>query len=141
MTIVNINDNTYDTDDLIRNRGYVTMFPAMVNDVAAVATTASAVAVTGTSYTLILTNAGKILECSNAGTQTISIPTDAAVAFDIGSVILLERHGAGAVVADAVAGVTLNGVTSGAVNLRAQWSSAYLRKTAADAWVIFGDLV
>lgn len=36
MTIVNIDGNTYDTDDLIRNRGYVTMFPAMVNDVASV---------------------------------------------------------------------------------------------------------
>ncbi len=37
MTIVDLNGNTYDTDDLVTNRGYVTMFPAMLNDVAAVA--------------------------------------------------------------------------------------------------------
>ncbi len=36
MTIVNINGNTYDTNDLIVDRGYITMFPAMLNDAAAV---------------------------------------------------------------------------------------------------------
>jgi len=148
MTIVPINGNTYDTSTWEGSRAYIEEFPAMVNDVVAVAaevatdaSTASTTSVTGTSYTLLLTDAGKILECSNASAQAITIPTNASVAFPTGSIIIIEQHGAGAVTATGASGVTVNGVSEGSATLGGQYLGAYLRKSATNTWVLIGALV
>ena len=91
------------------------------------------------SYTLSSINEkDSMIEMNAAGATTVTIPTDAAVAFPIGTSLDVLRVGAGAVDVAAGAGVTVN-ATPG-LKLRAQWSSATLIKRAANTWVLVGDL-
>jgi hypothetical protein len=87
------------------------------------------------SYTLVLTDNGDIVEMSGGGTLTV--PTNASVAFPVGAQINLLQTGALQVTVGG-AGVTIN-ATPG-LKLRAQWSSATLIKRATDTWVLVGDL-
>ena len=63
---------------------------------------------TGTTYTLVLTDNSKLITLSNAGAITLTIPTNATVAFPIGCQIDLVQLGAGAVTVAGVSGVTIN---------------------------------
>jgi hypothetical protein len=91
------------------------------------------------SYTLSSVNEkDSMIEMNAAGATTVTIPTDAAVAFPIGTSLDVLRVGAGAVDIAAGAGVTVN-ATPG-LKLRSQWSSATLIKRAANTWVLVGDL-
>ncbi len=93
-----------------------------------------------TSYTLLLSDDGKLVEMTSSSSNTIYIPTDASVAFPVGTQITVLRAGTGptAIAASASATTTVN-ATPG-LNLRAQWSSAVLVKRAANSWVVLGDL-
>lgn len=94
---------------------------------------------TGTSYTLVLTDAGKLVTVSNAATHTLTVPLNSSVAYPTGTVINVARLGAGAVNVAATGGVTIS--SPGAVlGLRAQYSQATLIKTAADTWLLAGDI-
>jgi hypothetical protein len=91
------------------------------------------------SYTLSSINEkDSMIEMNSASATTVTIPTDAAVAFPIGTSLDVLRVGAGAVDVAAAGGVTVN-ATPG-LKLRAQWSSATLIKRAANTWVLVGDL-
>lgn len=92
----------------------------------------------GTSYTLVLGDAGKIVEVSNSSAITLTIPTNASVAYPVGTQITVLQTGAGQITVAAPSGGTLN-ATPG-TKLRAQWSSATLLKRATDTWVLIGDL-
>jgi hypothetical protein len=93
---------------------------------------------TGTAYTLVLSDAGKIVEASNSSAISITIPTNASVAYPVGTQITILQTGAGQVTVADPSGGTLN-ATPGK-KLRAQWSSAVLTKRATDTWVLTGDL-
>ena len=91
------------------------------------------------SYTLSSINEkDSMIEMNSASATTVTIPTDAAVAFPVGTSLDVLRVGAGAVDVAAAGGVTVN-ATPG-LKLRAQWSSATLIKRAANTWVLVGDL-
>ena len=91
------------------------------------------------SYTLSsLNEKDSMIEMNSASATTVTIPTNAAVAFPIGTSLDVLRVGAGAVDVAAAGGVTVN-ATPG-LKLRAQWSSATLIKRATDTWVLVGDL-
>jgi hypothetical protein len=92
----------------------------------------------GTTYTLVLADAGKIVEVGNASAITVTIPTNASVAYPVGTQITLLQTGAGQITVSGPSGGTLN-ATPG-TKLRAQWSSATLLKRATDTWVLIGDL-
>lgn len=92
---------------------------------------------TGTSYTLVLADAGKLVELNNAAAITLTIPTNASVAFPVGTQVNILQTGAGQVTVSG-AGVTINGTPG--LKLRTQWSSATLVKRATDTWVLLGDL-
>jgi hypothetical protein len=92
---------------------------------------------TGTTYTFVLADAGKLLEFNNAGAITVTVPTNASVAYPIGTQINILQTGAGQVTV--AAGSTTVNATPG-LKLRAQWSSATLIKRATDTWVLVGDL-
>ena len=87
------------------------------------------------SYTLVLADNGNLVEMSGGGTLTV--PTDASVAFAIGAQINILQTGTSQVTVGG-AGVTINGTPG--LKLRAQWSSATLIKRATDTWVLVGDL-
>jgi hypothetical protein len=91
------------------------------------------------SYTLSSVNEkDSMIEMNSASATTVTIPTNASVAFPIGTSLDVLRVGAGAVDIAAAGGVTVN-ATPG-LKLRAQWSSATLIKRATDTWVLVGDL-
>jgi len=93
---------------------------------------------TGTTYTLALTDEGKLVTLSNAAAITLTVPPNSSVAFDVGTYIDLAQTGAGQVTVVQGAGVTVN-ATPG-LKFRSQYAGASLRKTATDTWLLFGDL-
>lgn len=101
---------------------------------------AVAVSQSGTTYTLALTDAAKVVELSNAAAITVTIPPNTSVSFPIGTVILLGQYGAGAVSVAPGSGVTLNS-RSNYRKIAAQYSHASLRKRGTDLWVLDGDLI
>lgn len=101
---------------------------------------------TSTTYTFVLTDANnELITANNASAQTYSIPTNASVAFPIGSQINIIQIGAGQVTINAVTSGTTTiastGATSSAPKLRAQYSSATCIKVATDTWYVIGDIV
>ena len=100
---------------------------------------------TGTTYTFVLTDAdNKLVTASNASAQTYSIPTNANVAYPVGSQINIIAIGAGQVTIQAVTSGTTtvlsNGGTAASPKLRVQYSSATLIKVATDTWYVIGDI-
>ena len=100
---------------------------------------------TGTTYTFVLTDAdNKLVTASNASAQTYSIPTNASVAFPIGTQINLIQIGAGQVTVNAVTSGTTTIVSTGATaatpKCRAQYSAITLVKRDTDSWYVIGDI-
>jgi len=98
---------------------------------------------TGTTYTFVLTdNRNKLVTASNASAQTYTIPTNASVAFPIGSTINVIQIGAGQVTLQGNGGVTVasTGATATAPKLRAQYSAASIIKVGTDSWYVVGDI-
>lgn len=93
---------------------------------------------TGTTYTLVLSDATKLVTLDNASAITVTVPTNASVAFPTGSQINLVQKGAGQVTVSGDSGVTVN-ATPGA-STRDQWSAATLIKINTDTWILLGDL-
>lgn len=94
----------------------------------------------GTTYTLVLTDASKVVEFTNSGAVTVTIPPNSSVAFPIGTAILLTQIGTGAVSIAPGSGVTLNS-RANYRKIAAQYSSVSLRKRATDSWILDGDLI
>jgi hypothetical protein len=86
---------------------------------------------TGTTYTLVLLDAGKTVTLNNAAAVTVTVPTNASVAYETGTCIYLTNKGAGTVTVSPAGGVTLNN----SVTL-AQHSSAYIQKLDTNTWVM-----
>jgi hypothetical protein len=93
---------------------------------------------TGTTYTLVLADAGKMVTLSNAAAIAVTIPLESSVAFAIGTSMNLLQLGAGQVTVAGSGGVTVN-ATPGS-KTRAQYSVLTALKIAADTWVLTGDL-
>lgn len=98
----------------------------------------SVVTLTGASNTLDITHWKKVLLVNNASATTLTVPTNASVAFPVGTVIEFYQYGAGQVTVAASGGVTIR--TPETLLLRKQYSSASLRKVATDEWILAGDL-
>lgn len=89
----------------------------------------------GTSYTLVLTDAGKEVECSNASAITLTIPPNSSVAFSIGTIIPFSQEGVGIVTATAGVGVTLRAPNGAATAV--QYDSRVIVKIATDTWRVW----
>jgi len=94
---------------------------------------------TGDSYTLVIADDGKLIDMNKATAQTLTVPAEAAVAFIIGTQILVRQKGAGQVTISPADGVTLQSPDS-LVKTYMQYSIVGLLKTAADTWNLLGDL-
>lgn len=95
---------------------------------------------TGTAYTLVLADDGKIIEMNNASANEVNIPANASVAFPIGTRIDVVQLGAGTTSIDPEAGVTLNGGTATLAMTGTQYEAVTLYKRATDEWVVIGAL-
>ncbi len=97
------------------------------------------------AYTLALTDQGDILLASNGATAgTINIPTNASVAFPVGTQITIIQTAAGQLTIQATTPgtttVASTGATSTAPKLRAINASATCIKTNTDTWYVVGDI-
>ncbi|MBU1449238.1 hypothetical protein KKF45_05330 [Patescibacteria group bacterium] len=93
----------------------------------------------GITYTLVLTDNAKLITLGNAAAIAVTIPTNASVAFPIGSQIDLVQILAGKVTFSGI-GVTINS-KGGNKSIAAQWVGVSLIKTDTDTWLLLGELI
>jgi len=97
---------------------------------------------TGTSYTPVLADQYQVLITrSNASASTLTIPTNASVAFPVGTVITVLNKGAGAVTISGAGGVTV--LSAGAVAASPvlnQYKSCALMQVSANNWYVVGAI-
>ena len=124
-----------------------TGLPAATGDVLTAASYNSLVAFTvGTAntadYTAVLADQYQVLEVMNKATAiAFNIPTDASVAFPVGTAITVLNIGVGTCTISAVTPGTTTVLSAGAVAASptlAQYKSAACIKTAANAWYVVG---
>jgi hypothetical protein len=94
---------------------------------------------TGTTYTLVAADSGKLVTSSNASAVVITIPPSV---FAAGEQINVQSIGAGLTSFAQGAGVTITstGATSSAPVLRAQHSAATIICTASNTFTVIGDI-
>lgn len=91
------------------------------------------------SYTLILSDANKLIQLNVATANTITVPLNSSVAYPIGTQIIISQNGIGQTSFVATGGVTINSA-DGALKLRVQYSTATLIKVDTDTWLLKGDI-
>jgi hypothetical protein len=97
------------------------------------------------TYTVVLADADqKLVTMSVGSANDFLIPTDANVAFPVGTVINVIQIGAGQTTIKAVTSgtttISSTGATATTPKLRAQFSAASCIKVATDLWYIVGDI-
>ena len=93
---------------------------------------------TGTTYTTVLADGGKLVTLSNGSAITLTIPPNSSVAYPIGTKLDFIQIGAGQVTVAGGTGVTVNSTPT--LKFRAQHSGASCIKIATDTWQLVGDL-
>ena len=91
------------------------------------------------SYSLVLSDSGKVVEMNVATVNNLTVPPNSSVAFPIGTIIEIVQLGAGQTTIVADSGVTIRS-PSGKLKLTGQYSSASLRKRATNEWMLIGDI-
>jgi hypothetical protein len=91
------------------------------------------------SYTLLLTDAHNYVEMEVSSANVLTIPTNATVAFPIGTEIRVTQLGTGQTTITPDAGVTLRSI-SGKDKTTGQYSVATLFKRGLNEWYLFGDI-
>ncbi len=86
------------------------------------------------NYTLVLGDANGVVEMNVAGANTVTIPTNASVAFPVGISILVLQYGSGQTTI-AAPGVTLRQPFG--LSISAQYKSASLYQRAANEWYVW----
>jgi len=94
---------------------------------------------TGTTYTLVLADAGKLVTSSNGSAQTITVPPNSSVAFPTGTQIIVQNIGSANATLAEGSGVTINSKDDNK-EIDGQFAAAALIKTATDAWSLIGAL-
>ena len=102
-------------------------------------TTLSFNAQTGTTYTLVAADLGKLVTTSNAAAVTVTIPPSV---FSAGNQINVQSIGVGLTSFAQGAGVTITstGATATAPKLRARYSACTIICTASNTFTVVGDL-
>jgi len=92
-----------------------------------------------TSYTLVLGDAYKLIEMEVSTANTLTIPTNASVAFPLGTQILVSQLGTGQTTITPAVGVTLRS-SGGKTKTSAQYSMCTLIKRGTNEWYLSGDI-
>jgi hypothetical protein len=124
-------------------------FPASTGDIFTAADYNGLVAFTvgaaqTNDYTAVIADAYQVLEIMNKGTAiAYRIPTNASVAFPIGTVLQILNIGAGTCTISAVTSGTTTVLSAGATPAAptlGQYKSAACIKTGTDAWYVVGAI-
>jgi len=94
---------------------------------------------TGISYTLVLTDDGKVVTMSNSSANTLTVPLNSSVAFPLHTQITVISMGTGATTIVEYSGVTVN-APDDALQLSGQYSSGTLFKIDTNTWILMGDV-
>ncbi len=86
------------------------------------------------NYTLVLNDGNGVVEMNVAGANTLTIPTNASVAFPIGTSILVLQYGSGQTTI-AAPGVTLRQPFG--LSILGQYRSATLYQRAVNEWYVW----
>jgi hypothetical protein len=92
---------------------------------------------TSTSYTLVLSDKSKLVTLANSSPITLTVPTDSAAPFEIGTTINIMQASSGQVTITGASGVAVRSTPG--LKLRAQWSNASLYKWKTNEWILSGD--
>lgn len=92
---------------------------------------------TATATLAVSTHTNYVIEANSSSALTITVPTNSSQAFPVGTALTIVRVGTGEVTISPDTGVTMNYAIGN--KLRAQWSTATLRKRATDTWLLSGD--
>jgi hypothetical protein len=124
-------------------------FPATTGDIFTAADYNGLVAFTvgaaqTADYTAVIADAYQVIELMNKATAiAYKIPTNASVAFPIGTVLTILNIGAGVCTISAVTSGTTTILSAGAVAAAptlAQYKSAACIKTGTDTWYVVGAI-
>ena len=126
-----------------------TGFPASTGDVLSAAmfnglVTYTVGAANTNDYTAVLGDSYQVLELMNKGTAVaFKIPTNASVAFPIGTALTVLNIGAGTCTISAVTSGTTTILSAGATPAQptlGQYKTAVCIKTGTDAWYVVGAI-
>jgi hypothetical protein len=92
------------------------------------------------SYTLVLSDASKIVEMNVSTANTVTVPTNASVAFPIGTEITIMQYGGGVTTIDNASGVTINSKSNARI-IANRYTGATLIKRGTDEWYLIGNIV
>ena len=90
---------------------------------------------TGASYTLQLSDVGKLVQMNNNSENTVIIPSSSSVNFPIGTEIAIQKYGAGDTTIQADTDVILRDPNSGAT-ISTQYDLRVILKIGTDEWVL-----
>jgi len=91
------------------------------------------------SYTLVLTDQGKVVEMTSSSANNLTIPLNSSVDFPIGTSIFVLQAGTGQTTIVATAGVTINSFIG--LKIIGRWSGCTLIKRDTNTWAAIGGLV
>jgi hypothetical protein len=97
---------------------------------------------TGTTYTTVLDDNGKLITLTNAASIAVTIPLNSSVAYPVGAQLNMAQMGAGQVTVSGAGGITIvsKSATDSAPNARAQYSTLTAVQTSTDNWLVMGDI-
>ena len=93
---------------------------------------------TSTTYTLALSDIGRVVEGNNGSAQTFTIPPLTCVTWPVGASLKVYQQGAGQITIAPGSGVTLRS-DGNKYKTAAQYAVIDLRMRANDEWVVSGD--
>ena len=91
------------------------------------------------SFTLALTDAGRFIGVNSWSDVTATIPTNASVAFPVGTEVEIAQLGAGAVTIAGASGVTIDSLDS-MLSIAGQYATVCLKKIGTNEWLLAGAL-
>ncbi len=94
----------------------------------------------GTSYSVIVSDAAKVIAIGNTSPITVTLPSNSTAALPIGSQVMFFQANTGQITFQAGSGATM-GAQGGKTKIAGQWGMAGAYKYDTNNWIIFGNLV
>ena len=97
---------------------------------------------TGTTYTTVLADNGRLVTLTNGSSIAVTIPPNSSVAYPVGAQINMAQLDVGQVTVSGGVGVTVvsTGATASTPKTRARYSTLTAVQTSTDNWLIMGDI-
>jgi hypothetical protein len=98
------------------------------------------VTVTGTTQTPTIDQSKAYFLCTNAAGCAVTIPTNAAVAYPLLTLLTYEQNNTGALTFTGASGVTINAPSTHLKATVDRYSVVQLCKVGTDVWTLYGNL-